>query len=138
VSRGGNFLLNVGPDGKGDWDPVVYQRLEEIGGWMKINGEAIYASGPVAPYSSGNIYYTQSKDKKAVYAFWLSDKDVVTLPARIDIPVQDIHKPRSVVLLGKKTKLKWHYINGHIILEVPESLQRDHSFKYSGVFKIMH
>ena len=61
VSRGGNFLLDVGPDGNGDWDSIVYNRLKEIGEWMKINGEGIYASRPVAPYSAGNIYFTRSK-----------------------------------------------------------------------------
>jgi alpha-L-fucosidase len=36
VSRGGNFLLNIGPDSKGELDPVAYDRLNEIGDWMKL------------------------------------------------------------------------------------------------------
>src|SRR4030095_10424426 len=38
VSRGGNFLLNIGPGPDGDWDPIAYERLKEIGAWMKVNG----------------------------------------------------------------------------------------------------
>jgi alpha-L-fucosidase len=52
VSRGGNFLLNIGPGPDGDWDPVAYSRLKDIGNWMAINGEGIYNSKPMVPYST--------------------------------------------------------------------------------------
>lgn len=42
VSRGGNFLLDVGPDGHGKIPPIMQERLLDIGKWLKINGEAIY------------------------------------------------------------------------------------------------
>ncbi len=42
VSRGGNFLLNVGPDRHGKIPPVMQERLLDIGAWLKTNGEAIY------------------------------------------------------------------------------------------------
>jgi alpha-L-fucosidase len=42
VSRGGNFLLNIGPGPNGDFDPVAYERLKAIGDWMKINSVGIY------------------------------------------------------------------------------------------------
>lgn len=44
VSRGGNFLLDIGPDGFGQIPPIMQQRLLEIGDWMKVNGEAIYGT----------------------------------------------------------------------------------------------
>ena len=134
VSRGGNFLLNVGPDGTGDWDPVVYQRLQEIGAWMTINGEGIYASQPAAPYSSNNIYYTQSKNGKKTYAFWLSEKDTVELPAAIQIPLTASGKLKSVTIAGaQKAKIKWTYANGIVTIQVPASLQ--HAFRHSVLFR---
>lgn len=42
VSRGGNFLLDIGPDEHGKIPPIMQERLLQIGEWMKINGEAIY------------------------------------------------------------------------------------------------
>jgi alpha-L-fucosidase len=42
VSRGGNFLLDIGPDEHGKIPPIMQQRLLEMGDWLKINGEAIY------------------------------------------------------------------------------------------------
>lgn len=42
VSRGGNFLLDIGPDAHGKIPPIMQDRLLEIGKWLNINGEAIY------------------------------------------------------------------------------------------------
>jgi alpha-L-fucosidase len=42
VSRGGNFLLDIGPDEHGKIPPIMQERLLEIGEWLNLNGEAIY------------------------------------------------------------------------------------------------
>jgi len=44
VSKGGNFLLNVGPTAEGIIPEPSVMRLHEIGQWLRKNGEAIYAS----------------------------------------------------------------------------------------------
>ena len=44
ASKGGNFLLNVGPMADGRFPPESVQRLEEIGAWMKVNGESVYGT----------------------------------------------------------------------------------------------
>lgn len=44
ASKGGNYLLNIGPTGEGLIPEASAQRLEEIGRWMKVNGEAIYGT----------------------------------------------------------------------------------------------
>jgi alpha-L-fucosidase len=49
ASRGGNFLLNVGPQPDGQIQPEFQQRLHAIGAWLTLNGDAIYGTtyGPV-------------------------------------------------------------------------------------------
>lgn len=42
VSRGGNFLLDIGPDEHGKIPPIMQERLLDIGRWLEVNGEAIY------------------------------------------------------------------------------------------------
>ena len=42
ASKGGNFLLDIGPDEHGKIPPIMQERLLQIGEWLKINGEAIY------------------------------------------------------------------------------------------------
>jgi alpha-L-fucosidase len=44
VSRGGNFLLDIGPTGDGRIPTIMEQRLLEIGDWLRVNGEAIYGT----------------------------------------------------------------------------------------------
>lgn len=44
ASKGGNFLLNVGPTGEGEIPRESVERLREMGKWMKLNGEAIYGT----------------------------------------------------------------------------------------------
>ena len=46
VSKGGNFLLNVGPTAEGLIPAPSIDRLQAMGQWMKINSEAIYGADP--------------------------------------------------------------------------------------------
>src|SRR4030095_6787437 len=46
TSRGGNFLLNIGPEGDGSVVPYEQEVLLKIGAWLKANGEAIYSTNP--------------------------------------------------------------------------------------------
>ena len=44
ASKGGNYLLNVGPTAEGEIPPESVKRLKEVGAWMKVNGESIYGT----------------------------------------------------------------------------------------------
>lgn len=44
VSKGGNYLLNIGPTAEGEIPPESIKLLKEVGAWMKVNGEAIYGT----------------------------------------------------------------------------------------------
>ena len=44
ASKGGNFLLNVGPTAEGEFPPESVEILSKMGDWMKINGESIYGT----------------------------------------------------------------------------------------------
>jgi alpha-L-fucosidase len=61
VSRGGNFLLNVGPQPDGAIQPEFQERLRSVGDWLTVNGESIYGTtfGPI----QGNAgFRTTQKD----------------------------------------------------------------------------
>jgi N-acetyl-beta-hexosaminidase/alpha-L-fucosidase len=136
VSRGGNFLLNIGPSPDGDFDDTAYSRLSEIGAWLNVNGEGIYGSRTISPWSSGNVYFTQTKDSSAVYAFVLGEgesKDIA-LPAEIVIE-KFTAKPKSIVtILGRKGRLKWRQEGKKMIIEIPPGLNGEYAvtLKISG------
>jgi alpha-L-fucosidase len=46
VSKGGNYLLNVGPTSEGVIPQASQDNLRTVGKWLKVNGEAIYGAGP--------------------------------------------------------------------------------------------
>jgi len=46
ASKGGNYLLNIGPDSKGNVPPAEIERLQQVGHWLSTNGEAVYGTQP--------------------------------------------------------------------------------------------
>lgn len=135
VSRGGNFLLNIGPDPQGDWDPVAYDRLREIGAWMKVNSEGIYGTTPVAPYEQDKIVFTKKKDSSAVYAFYLADTSETQLPAEIHVPSLQARKHSKVYLLGYSRPLSWKAGDNGMTVKIPKALQQQPPCKYAWVLK---
>jgi alpha-L-fucosidase len=51
VSKGGNYLLNVGPRPDGTIPEALVERLEDIGKWMDVNGDAIHGTN-ASPYAT--------------------------------------------------------------------------------------
>lgn len=137
VSRGGNLLLNIGPGPDGDWDPVAYERLNDIGNWMSINQEAIHATKPIAPYSEGNIFYTQSKDGKVIYAHYLLDNTNSILPATITLNNLPINKKPAVSLLGSKLKPSVSFSGTTLVIKTGAGMQKSFGGTPAAVFKIV-
>ncbi|MGV3615622.1 MAG: alpha-L-fucosidase [Fimbriimonas sp.] len=51
ASKGGNYLLNIGPRPDGTFPPESVERLKDIGKWMRVNGDAIYGT-QASPFQS--------------------------------------------------------------------------------------
>ncbi len=93
ASKGGNFLLNVGPTPEGTIQPEFEERLRQIGGWLKVNGDAIYGTtfGPLQDLTFG-----RSTAKAGVVYLHVFDMPKETLA------VKGLHAKSVTLLNGNK------------------------------------
>jgi hypothetical protein len=157
VSRGGNYLLNIAPSETGEWDSAAYARLEEIGAWMKVNGEAIYGTEPIEPYGQWTrkaqewIFTSKLENGKwVVYAILMGNYDL-NEKANLDLSVlakvwserRDLSLPADVAskavsgcraqLLGYGAKPERLSVLGDQILKLPKELDwKDRSLESTG------
>ena len=69
VSKGGNYLLNVGPTAEGIIPDPSVERLLEIGKWLSLNGESIYGTQPGVILGQGWCRSTRKGDKEYLLIF---------------------------------------------------------------------
>lgn len=67
VSKGGNMLMNVGPTGRGEFDPRAQATLAEIGSWMRQHGRAIYGCTQAPFTPPRDCRYTYNPETNRLY-----------------------------------------------------------------------
>jgi alpha-L-fucosidase len=107
VAKGGGLMIGVGPSSHGQFHPEAIRQMKGAGLWLRINGEAIYATRPRdgANWSEGDtVRYTRSKDWRFIYAI------LTKWPGRRVTLMSVQPKPNSpVTLLGSETPLSWSF-----------------------------
>jgi len=135
VAKGGNFLLNIGPSPEGDWADEAYDRLKQIGEWMRINQEAIYETRTISPYKEGKVCLTQKKDG-SIYAIYLADEDENQPPSKIWMSNFQPNSNAKLTMLGVNGELKWEKVGKGFLVHIPESIQNKPPCRYAWVIKI--
>jgi len=93
VSKGGNYLLNVGPDGEGNIPQASVDSLEFIGEWMKVNSESVYGTkrGPIEELVWGRCARKTLQDGKErlyFYVMFWPDNGRLLIPGLTRKPVK--------------------------------------------------
>jgi len=120
VAKGGNCCLNVSPMPNGKFDPHYVALLEYTGDWLKVNGEAIYATRPWQQIGEGDrVRFTRSKDGRTVYAISLQ------WPGReLALTALRARPGSKVRLLGVSGALDWRQDAARgLVIQLPERLQ---------------
>jgi alpha-L-fucosidase len=136
VSKGGNFLLNVGPDGEGVIPAASANILKEVGKWLMVNGDAIYDSKPWEVVQEGpskvDVNGTGNRKIKnfdfTEQDFWFTQKEdnvyviSLTTPKSSSAVIKSIKglKIKSIRLVGSGQLLNWSKTADAIHVQLPE------------------
>jgi len=115
VGRGGTYLLNVGPDGKGRIPAPAKQYLLEAGRWIKRHPGVIYAAGP-SPWGHALAWgdvTTQGDTLNLVVFDWPHDGRLF-LPG-LKTPIRSAH----IVTVDGKRPVQWEQQGGWTVFRVP-------------------
>ncbi len=135
VSKGGNLLLNIGPNASGDFAVEAYDRLRSIGQWMKVNGEAIHETRPIAPYKESKVCFTAGKDG-AIYAIYLGDEDETSPLDKLMLYSHCPPEGGQVELLGGRGPLRWEKAGKGVLIHLPRAILAKPPCEHAWAFKI--
>ena len=147
VSKGGNYLLNVGPTAEGLIPQPSIDRLMEVGAWLATNGEAIYGTAPWQVFHDGtavgnepsqavtktkeptvNIRFTAKGNLLyAICLAWPEQEVIVKALGNKGVPGKRI---AAVRMLGSTEEVKWRRTDEGLALSVPREKPGRYAFVY--------
>lgn len=124
-SKGGNYLLNIGPDGKGRIPAISKEILRTVGSWLRDHGDSIYATQPVPvfPYEQNWGMFTYKPGRLFMHVFHWRESILIhclanelsrafVLRTGQDVPISRQYIP----------SLKQHRVTLHLPAEPPDEI----------------
>jgi alpha-L-fucosidase len=153
VSKNGVTLLDVAPKADGTLPEAQIAGLKELGQWMAVNREALYAAdcapfteGGVDTWRAGSIRFTEKGEY--LYAIDLGNEWPPTVgfadygdskepEAPLHIPGIHPVKNSEIRMLGSSMILPWHLEGDNLVIEaIPDSLPCEHAWSFK--IKVLH
>lgn len=147
VSKGGNYMLNIGPTSEGIVPAQSIDCLNAVGEWMSVNSEAVYGTKRWEINREGstslNFKGTTDRAKKGfsnVFTakdFWFTAKGDTVYAISFNDDERDIqitslnkrkHSVSEVRLLGSGKKIKWEQTDIGLSIKLPENLPASFGF----------
>ena len=154
ASKGGNFLLNVGPTSEGLIPEPSVERLHAIGEWLRVNSEAIYRTHNWRTYKEGpndliTDYYDKDKDREVnftaqdirfttrdniLYAACLAWPDKEVIIKSLGTKSMPEAKIEDVAMLGSDERLEWTLTEDGLKIISPKTKPCEHAFVFKIIF----
>jgi alpha-L-fucosidase len=117
ASKGGNLMLNVGPDGEGNIPYYSAKYLRQTGKWLKTNGESIYETTyglvPAQPWG----VTTSAPGKLYLHVLNVPDNKKITVPG-INVKVSKVYG------LSSKAAVRWIKKGQDLTVDLPQNLDQ--------------
>ena len=149
VSKNGNLLLNIGPRSDGTIPEEVQQVLRGVGGWLKVNGDAIYGTRPWTSYGEGPTkvaagsfqdtktqaytaedfrFTTKGNNLYAIELAWPSGKEAVVRSLAGDaLKGKQI---QGITLLGSDAPLTYHLQPDGLHIDLPSKPSEGYAYAF--------
>lgn len=148
VSKNGNLLLNIGPNSEGEITTEQQDVLRKIGGWLQVNGEAIYGSRPWLVAAEGDVKGTSgafSDNKESEYTaqdirFTMKGDNLYAISlswTNEEITIRSITdglKINNVSMLGSDEKIAWQQASDGLKIKFP----KEKPTEYAHTLKITY
>ncbi|MCJ8013238.1 alpha-L-fucosidase [Paenibacillus sp. KQZ6P-2] len=131
VAKGGNLALNVGPQPDGRLSETAISRIQGMGAWLKVYGEAIYGTRICEPCSVGQVKFTRKDD--TTYAFHLYKDEHETVQEELHLPLTaDFSR---IDLVGGQDNLEYRRTDKGVVVRLPDT-ERQAGAPIAHVFRI--
>ncbi|WP_052823392.1 alpha-L-fucosidase [Neotamlana sedimentorum] len=147
MSKGGNYLLNIGPDGEGHVPEASANGLREMGEWIKINNEAIYGTSRWKVLNEGKeetlldgTGHRAAKGFKKTFTskdFWFTAKDnavyaISLTPSSKSIFIKSLHEGigniKAISILGGNKVDNWKQSKDGLLINIDKPIESNNGF----------
>ena len=159
TSKGGNYLLNVGPTAEGVFPEESIEQLKTIGEWMAVNGESVYGSKKweISHEGPTNLSMKSTDDRQkngfnkdfSPEDFWFSAKDNVLYVTALKWPENkeafiksltlmqetEMNKIESIQLLGINKRVKWEMKEDGLKVSLPANRPNPNGYVLKITFR---
>lgn len=114
ASKGGNYLLNIGPDAEGNIPEAASEIFREVGEWTSAYGDSIYGAGNTC-YKElpSNVKATTKEGKVYLHLLDYKGGSTLTIPKLTN----EIH---SVKVMGTDTEVPYDLLKNQMVLHLPD------------------
>jgi alpha-L-fucosidase len=132
AAKGGSLMMGISPMPNGRFPPETIETMEWVGKWLKVNGEAIYATRSWTHYKeTDSVKFTRSKDGKYVYLIHIGWPGT-----KVESNLLRASPGSKIQMLGVEGSLSWQQDDRTLVITIPKNISDHKPCEHAFCFKI--